>query len=125
MPDQVPGPPLADAAVRQAADPTPTAASGRPDGTVVIDLLAPVSPSADCAGRAADPFNPEILVCQTPALSRRLPKSTGPEIDDFGNAIPRERVKLFDKAEAEANLINKGVGGFNANGAEVRLRIEF
>lgn len=93
---------------------------------LVIDILAPAPPPPeDCAAREADPFHPEIIVCQQAKASPRLTKSIDPELDDFGNAIPRARLKLSEHAEAEANLINKGVGGWNANGAEVRLKIGF
>jgi hypothetical protein len=94
----------------------------------VLDILAqPPAPQqpGDCLARDADPFHPEIMVCQTAALPQRLTRQVGPALDDFGNAIPRARVKLSDKAQGEANLINQSVGGFNANGAEVRLKIDF
>jgi hypothetical protein len=45
--------------------------------------------------------------------------------DGFGSAVPRARIKLSDTASAEANLINQGVGGFDADGGEVRLKIDF
>lgn len=38
---------------------------------------------------------------------------------------PPEPVPLIAEAEAEANLQNTPVGGFNANGGEVRLKIDF
>lgn len=93
---------------------------------LVIDVLAPAPPPpGDCAGHVADPFQSEIIVCQQAEAAPRLAKSIGPEVDDFGNAIPRARLKLSENAEAQANLINKSVGGWNANGAEVRLKIGF
>jgi hypothetical protein len=45
--------------------------------------------------------------------------------DAFGSAIPRARIKLSDTASAEANVHNTPVGWFNANGGEVRLKIDF
>jgi hypothetical protein len=33
-------------------------------------------------------------------------QNNGPEMNDFGIAIPRARMKLSENAEAEANLIN-------------------
>ncbi len=45
--------------------------------------------------------------------------------DDFAIAIPRARVKLSDTTSAEANLASTPVGGFDADGAEVRLKIDF
>ena len=120
MQDAAPPPALA------APAPAPAPA---PAGKLVLDILAPPPPapqqSGDCLARDADPFQPEILVCQTAALPQRLTRQVGPALDDFGNAIPRARVKLSDKAQGEANLINQSVGGFNANGAEVRLKIDF
>jgi hypothetical protein len=49
----------------------------------------------------------------------------GPVDDGFGSAIPRARIRLSENAEAEANLIKQGVGGFDADGAEVRVKIGF
>lgn len=49
----------------------------------------------------------------------------GPVDDGFGSAIPRAQIRLSDTASAEANLIKQGVGGFDADGAEVRVKIEF
>lgn len=105
--------------------PVPTM-QARADGAVLIDLtqFSP-QPPTDCAAAEPDPFETEIVVCRAAGLSPRLTRSSGPEVDDFGNAIARARIKLSDKAEAEANLINKGVGGWNANGAEVKLKIGF
>ena len=116
--------------VDQVPDVPPAAVSAEtsPKASVplVIDILARPPANQDCAADNRDPLNPEIIVCQkTATATPRLGKSIGPQLDDFGNAIPKARVKLSDTAEAEANLINKGVGGFNANGAEVRLKIDF
>lgn len=98
----------------------------RADGTLVIDLtrLVPPPPN-DCAVDAPDPFNPEIVVCEASSPSPRIGPVVGPADDGFGSAIPRARIKLSDTASAEANAINKGVGGINANGGEVRLKIDF
>jgi hypothetical protein len=97
----------------------------RADGSLVIDLtpLAPVP--AECLAEEPDPFNPEIIVCRERGDSPRLGPQQGPVLDDFGNAIPRARLKLSDNAEAEANVIKKGVGGFDADGAEIKVKIEF
>ena len=123
MLDPVPDVPLAPASVAA----SPAAASDlRPAAPLVIDILARPSGDQDCTADKGDPFSSEIIVCQkTATTAPRLGKTIGPELDDFGNAIPKARVKLSDTAEAEANLINKGVGGWNANGAEVRLKIDF
>jgi hypothetical protein len=119
MQDVAPPPVLTAPEPAPASAPTPTP-------KLVIDILAPAPPSPeDCAGRVADPFQSEIIVCQQAKASPRLSKSIGPELDDFGNAIPQARLKLSENAEAQANLINKSVGGWNANGAEMRLKIDF
>ncbi len=97
----------------------------REDGSVIIDLLSLGRQPNECATEEPDPFNPEILVCREVTLSPRIGPNPLPEVDDFGNAIPRARVQLSEGAEAQANAINKGVGGFNANGGEVRVKIDF
>ena len=97
----------------------------RADGTVVIDLLLPPPPSEECVEEVADPFNPTIVVCRKTTPSQRLGPVVGPLDDGFASAIPRARIKLSDKAAAEANVIKQGVGGFDADGAEVRLKIDF
>ena len=43
----------------------------------------------------------------------------------FSAATFRARLKISDNAEAQANTIKKSVGGFDADGGEVRLKIEF
>ena len=98
----------------------------RADGTVVIDLtpLAPVPET--CLDENPDPFNPPIVVCARTEPAPRLGPVLGPPADVlFGRAVPRARLKLSESAEAQANAIKKSVGGFDADGAEVRLKIEF
>ncbi|MEE4337294.1 hypothetical protein [Erythrobacter sp.] len=98
----------------------------REDGSLVIDLTALAPPPPDeCIEQELDPFDPEIIVCRQTAPSPRIGQDALPEIDDFGNAIPRARLRLSDTATLEANTISKGVGGVNANGGEVRLKIDF
>ncbi len=99
----------------------------RPDGTLVIDLtqLVPKSSTEECADEPVDPLNPEIVVCKTTGPTQRLGPKVGPVDDGFGSAIPRARIKLTDTASAEANLIKQGVGGVDADGAEVRVKIDF
>lgn len=101
--------------------------SERADGSVVIDLtqLVPPPSAPDCPDEAPDPFNPEIVVCATTGPTPRLGPVVGPVNDGFGSAIPRARIKLSDTASAEANLIKQDVGGFDADGAEVKLKIDF
>lgn len=98
----------------------------RRDGTLVIDLLplAP-PPPGECIAQEPDPLNPEIIVCRQTAPSPRIGPDILPDADNFGIGIPRARIRLTDTATLEANTINKGVGGFNANGGEVRMKIEF
>ena len=97
----------------------------RDDDTLVIDLLSLGRADTSCADGEPDPFNPEIVVCRNSPLSPRIGPDVLPEVDDFGNAIPRAQVRFSDKASAEANAIHQGVGGFNASGGEVRLKIDF
>lgn len=98
----------------------------RADGTLVIDLtqLTPPPPT-ECGADEPDPFQPEIVVCKDTGPSPRLGPVVGPVDDGFGSAIPRARIKLSDKAEAQANATNPSVGGWNAQGGEVRLKIDF
>ncbi|QDH35340.1 hypothetical protein [Porphyrobacter sp. YT40] len=99
----------------------------RADGSVVIDLtrLVPPPPAEECIDEPADPLTSEIVVCAVTGPSPRLGPVIGPVDDGFGNAIPRARIKLSETAEAQANLHNTPVGGFNANGGELRLKIDF
>ena len=99
----------------------------RPDGSLVIDLTSLAPPPTECIAEEPDPLNHEIIVCRDTLLSPRLGADYGPTADEVveGSAVPRARVRLSDDAEAEANVINKGVGGFNANGGEVRVKIDF
>ncbi|MDP4605650.1 MAG: hypothetical protein NWS68_05810 [Erythrobacter sp.] len=112
------------------ADDGATAANsgvGESDGRVVIDLTqyVPPPPAEECAGETPDPFNPEIVVCRDSGPSPRLGPVVGPADEGFGSAIPRARVKLSDTATAEANATAPSVGGWNAQGGEVRLKIDF
>ena len=97
------------------------------DGRVVIALtrLLPPPPAPDCPDEPAGPLISEIVVCAETAPAPRLGPVVGPVDDGFGSAIPRARIKLSENAEAEANLIKQSVGGFDADGAEVKLKIDF
>lgn len=94
---------------------------------VVIDLtqFVPPPPAEPCDDDQPDPLNPVIVVCADTGPAPRLGPVVGPVDDGFGSAIPRARIKLSDNAEAEANLIKQGVGGFDADGGEVRVKIDF
>ncbi|MEO0643510.1 MAG: hypothetical protein AAFY47_08880 [Pseudomonadota bacterium] len=99
------------------------------DGTLVIDLM-PLAPTPQrCADEEPepDPFYPVIVVCRQMEADPRLGPNQGPDVDDllFGSAVPRARLKLSETAEAQANTIKKSVGGFDADGGEVRVKIEF
>lgn len=95
-------------------------------GETVIDLtLLALPPSEPCDDDQADPLNPAILVCADTGPAPRLGPVVGPVDDGFASAIPRARIKLSDNAEADANLIGQGVGGFDADGGEVRVKIDF
>ncbi|MEM1195975.1 MAG: hypothetical protein AAGH57_07725 [Pseudomonadota bacterium] len=98
----------------------------RADGTLVIDLM-PLAPAPQtCLEEAPDPFNPTIVVCGRTEPDPRL-GTVLPSTQDilFGSAVPRARLKLSDNSEAQANTIKKSVGGFDADGAEVRWKLEF
>ncbi len=98
------------------------------DGSLAIDLkpLAPVPEVEQCFDRDPNPLDNTIVVCRR-TTDQRLTSTYGPidAPDDFGSAVPRARLKISENAEVEANAINKGVGGFNANGGEVRVKIDF
>ena len=127
MTEPPPSPPEPSPIHAEAAPEFPThqPMESRADGTLVIDLLAPVPRQQDCAADEPDLFNQEIVVCKDGGPSPRLGPMVGPVDDGFASAFPRARFKLSDTAAAEANLHNTPVGGFNANGGEVRLKIDF
>ena len=130
MQSDTPPDPPADAAPAPQQGQLPDAGAlieTRADGTVVIDLtrLLPPPPPGECIDEAPDPLNPEILVCRETAPAQRLGPVIGPADDGFASAIPRARIKLSDTAAAEANATNPSVGGWNAQGGEVRLKIDF
>ncbi|MEL6530391.1 MAG: hypothetical protein AAFQ27_10545 [Pseudomonadota bacterium] len=112
----------------QASESLP-AVTERADGTIVVDLtrLAPRPEAQECIASDPNPLDNAIIVCGEGATDQRVYSSYGPadEPGEFGSAIPRARVKLSDNVEAEANVIKKGVGGWDANGAEVKVKIDF
>ncbi|AWW74286.1 hypothetical protein CD351_07580 [Erythrobacter sp. KY5] len=100
----------------------------RDDGSLLIDLTPLAPPPTECLDESEpDPFNPEIIVCRETVLSPRIGPTYGPTAAELteGSAVPRARMRLSEDAEAEANVIKKGVGGFDADGAEVRVKIDF
>lgn len=128
-PALLPPPPPPQQVVMQAEQPAQSLTPPPPSDRVVIDLmqLAPAPLAEPCEETVADPLNAGIVVCtQADGPSPRLGPMVGPVDEEaFGSAIPRARIKLSDKAAAEANVHNTPVGGFNANGGEVRLKIDF
>jgi len=99
----------------------------REDSSLVIDLSGLAPPPTECLEDEPDPFNPEIIVCREVTASPRLGAGYGPSADELteGSAVPRARVRLSEDAEAEANVTSQGVGGWNANGGEVRAKFRF
>lgn len=124
-PPSPPEPPQLSAEI-EAEAPASLPMQQRADGTLVIDLtqLTPPPPS-ECIADVPDAFNPEIVVCAASTPAPRLGPVVGPVDDGFGSAIPRARIKLSDTASAEANATAPAVGGINAQGGEVRLKIDF
>lgn len=133
MPDQSFGPEVsAPIVIEKGASSDTTASPSAPlpltqhaDGTLIIDLLPLAAPAVSCNTPEPDPFHPEIVVCAQTSVDPRLGPMIGPAPDDFGTAIPRARVKLSDQAQGELNATNNPIGGWNANGGEVRLKIGF
>lgn len=98
-----------------------------PEERVVIDLtqFVPPPPAEPCTDTPADPLNSEIVVCAATGPAPRLGPVVGPVDDGFGSAIPRASIRLSDTASAEANATAPAVGGINAQGGEVPLKIDF
>ncbi|MEM7779761.1 MAG: hypothetical protein AAF697_05125 [Pseudomonadota bacterium] len=100
----------------------------RSDDAVIIDLTTLVPSTDECfEEREPDPFQPEILVCRQTQIAPRLDSTYGPSAEEMleGSAVPRASVRLSEDAELEANVIKQGVGGFDADGVEARVRIGF
>lgn len=129
MIDEPPAPPVAIETPSEKANITDLPTVLNDDGTLVIDLTPLAVPPTECAHKLAqpDPFNPEIIVCGETVLSPRLGADYGPTADEVveGSAVPRAQFRLSDSAVVEANVANNAVGGFNANGGEVRVKIGF
>ncbi|MEL6877414.1 MAG: hypothetical protein AAGL68_04875 [Pseudomonadota bacterium] len=95
----------------------------RPDGTLVIDLAPLGQPVADCEQREPDPVNPEIVVCRKLDGDQRI--ASAPQVDGFGNAVPRAQIQLSEDASVSLNAEQKGVGGIPANAALITVEIDF
>lgn len=130
-PVETPPPPAVEqvAAVDTASDaPVSLPVEERADGSLLIDLtpLAPKPQAQECLDSDPNPLDDGIVVCRELTTDQRLGPQYGPTDEVvFASAIPRAKVRLSEEATAEANAINKGVGGFNANGGEVRVKIGF
>jgi hypothetical protein len=114
-----------EAPAEEAALPT----GQRADGTLVIDLL-PLAPPVEveqCFEADPDPLANGIFVCRTLTTDQRLGDLHTVTADDinFGSAIPRARMRISEDASGEINGTNPAVGGWNAQGTEVRVRIGF
>ncbi|MBD2842233.1 hypothetical protein [Erythrobacter rubeus] len=128
MIDEPPPPPVSPHEQVEAVEPhLPT--ETRADGSIAIDLISLAPPPKQCAEEEPepDPFNPEIVVCGETELSARLGADYGPTADEVieGSAVPRAKWQLSDNASAELNGTQTGVGGFSAQGGEVRVKIDF
>ncbi|MEM1051842.1 MAG: hypothetical protein AAGI28_07075 [Pseudomonadota bacterium] len=99
----------------------------REDGSVVVDLSGLAPPPTDCLESESDPFNPEIVVCREITHSPRLGADYGPSAEEVtsGSAVPRASVRLSEDVEAEASVAKSGVGGWDADGVEAKVKIEF
>lgn len=117
---------LAPDTVGESGSATDLPTTTKPDGTLVIDLKPLAPEPTTCVEENANPFNPTILVCSRTEPDPRLGEPLGP-VDEilFASAIPRAKVKLSENAEGQANAIKKSVGGFDADGGELRVKIEF
>lgn len=118
-----------DIAQEAPADKAALPSERRDDGTLVIDLL-PLAPPVEveqCFDTDPDPLASGIFVCRKLTTNQRLGDLHTVTADDltFGSAIPRARMRLSDDAAAEINGTNPSVGGWNAQGAEVKVRIGF
>lgn len=126
MMDQAPEPIIAEVPSEEELQPhLPT--QTRADGSLVIDLSSLATPPTECLDEEPDPFQSEIVVCRQIAVSPRLGANYGPTADELleGSAVPRARVRLSEDAEAQANVIEKGVGGWDADGVEAKVKIDF
>lgn len=107
----------------------PLAIEERDDGTVVIDLkpLAPKPVEEECIESDPNPLDNGIVVCGKATTDQKLTSEYGPvdEPDEFASAIPRAKFRISDDATGELNATNPTVGGFNAQGVEAKVRIDF
>ena len=102
----------------------------RADGTIVVDLkrLAAKAPQdEECLERDPNPLDEGIVVCRETTTDQKLTSNYGPadDPDEFGSAVPRAKFRLSDDATGELNATNPAVGGFNAQGVEAKVRIDF
>ena len=118
---------LADTAEAQVESHLPM--EGRADGSLLIDLkpLEAKDRPEQCIATDPNPLDNGIIVCRTLTTDQRLGETHTVTVEDitFGSAIPRAKFRIAEDATAEVNGTAPAVGGFNAQGAEVRIRIGF
>lgn len=101
----------------------------REDGTIIVDLapLAPKPQTEECIEPDQNPLDAAIIVCRDLTTDQRITPAFGPadEPGEFGSAVPRAKFRISDDATGEVNATNPSVGGWNANGGEVKVKIDF
>lgn len=101
----------------------------RADGTLVIDLapLAPPPPPPEqCLDTDPNPLDNGILVCRNLTGDQRIDPGLAPaDAATAGSAVPRAKFRISEDATGEVNGTNPAVGGWNAQGAEVKVNIDF
>jgi len=73
----------------------------------------------------SDPPNPEIIDWRETLSSSRFGPRFLAEADASGNANDRARIRLSYDTNAQVNALYPDLGGYRANGVEVRVKIEF
>ena len=101
----------------------------RADGTLVIDLLPLAPPPSACVAE-----NPTLSILKSSSAAKpgafraRIgPRIFLPDVDDFGIGIPRRRhLRLIRYGnDARPTPSTRASEASNANGGEVRLKIDF
>ena len=99
------------------------------DGSLLIDLKPLEAKDRDepCVQTDPNPLQNGILVCRRVTTDQRLGPTQDVSAKDVveGSAIPRAKFRIAEDATGEFNATNPSVGGFNAQGTEVRIRIGF
>ena len=81
----------------------------------------------ECIETDPNPLENGIIVCRVLTNNQRLGEAHTVTADDvvFGSAVPRAKFRIAEDATAEVNGTAPAVGGINARGTEVRIRIGF